>query len=94
VPKGEDAQGPILEQIDWQATTHRPIPPARYGRRSIVTYGQLHDGTRDFADLELTSSDCRDSYPSHEQVGQAEADGLEQGPAPGRRSRITAHERR
>jgi len=26
--KGEDTQGPILEQIDWQATTGRPIPPA------------------------------------------------------------------
>jgi len=26
--KGEDTQGPILEQLDWQATTHRPIPPA------------------------------------------------------------------
>jgi hypothetical protein len=28
MPKGEDTQGPILEQIDWQATTSRPIPPA------------------------------------------------------------------
>jgi DNA-binding beta-propeller fold protein YncE len=28
MPKGEDTQGPKLEQIDWQATTHRPIPPA------------------------------------------------------------------
>jgi hypothetical protein len=28
MPKGEDTQGPILEQIDWQATTNRPIPPA------------------------------------------------------------------
>jgi DNA-binding beta-propeller fold protein YncE len=28
MPKGEDTQGPILEQIDWQATTHRPIPAA------------------------------------------------------------------
>jgi hypothetical protein len=28
MPNGEDTQGPILEQIDWQATTHRPIPPA------------------------------------------------------------------
>ena len=26
--KGEDTQGPILEQIDWQATTNRPIPAA------------------------------------------------------------------
>jgi DNA-binding beta-propeller fold protein YncE len=26
--KGEDTQGPILEQIDWQASTNRPIPPA------------------------------------------------------------------
>ena len=26
--KGEDTQGPILEQIDWQATANRPIPPA------------------------------------------------------------------
>jgi len=28
MPGGEDTQGPILEQIDWQATTNRPIPPA------------------------------------------------------------------
>jgi hypothetical protein len=28
MPKGQDTQGPILEQIDWQATTNRPIPPA------------------------------------------------------------------
>jgi hypothetical protein len=28
MPGGEDTQGPILEQIDWQATTSRPIPPA------------------------------------------------------------------
>jgi hypothetical protein len=28
MPKGEDTQGPILEQIDWQATTSRPIPTA------------------------------------------------------------------
>lgn len=28
MPKGEDTQGPILEQIDWQATTRRPLPPA------------------------------------------------------------------
>jgi hypothetical protein len=28
MPKGEDTQGPILEQIDWQATTNRPIPAA------------------------------------------------------------------
>lgn len=28
MPKGEDTQGPILEQIDWQASTNRPIPPA------------------------------------------------------------------
>jgi hypothetical protein len=28
MPKGEDTQGPILEQIDWQATTNRAIPPA------------------------------------------------------------------
>jgi hypothetical protein len=28
MPKGEDTQGPILEQIDWQATTHRPVPLA------------------------------------------------------------------
>jgi hypothetical protein len=28
MPKGEDTQGPILEQINWQATTSRPIPPA------------------------------------------------------------------
>jgi DNA-binding beta-propeller fold protein YncE len=26
--KGQDTQGPILEQIDWQATANRPIPPA------------------------------------------------------------------
>ena len=26
--KGQDTQGPILEQIDWQATTSRRIPPA------------------------------------------------------------------
>ena len=28
MPKGEDKQGPILEQLDWQSTTNRPIPPA------------------------------------------------------------------
>ena len=28
MPKGEDTQGPILEQIVWQATTSRSIPPA------------------------------------------------------------------
>jgi hypothetical protein len=28
MPKGEDTQGPILEQIDWQVTTNRPIPLA------------------------------------------------------------------
>jgi hypothetical protein len=28
MPKGQDTQGPILEQIDWQASTSRPIPPA------------------------------------------------------------------
>jgi hypothetical protein len=28
MPKGEDTQGPILEQIDWQASTNRPILPA------------------------------------------------------------------
>jgi len=28
MPNGEDTQGPILEQIDWQATAGRPIPPA------------------------------------------------------------------
>jgi len=28
MPKGEDTQGPVLEQIDWQASTNRPIPPA------------------------------------------------------------------
>jgi DNA-binding beta-propeller fold protein YncE len=28
MPKGEDTQGPILEQIDWQVTAHRPIPQA------------------------------------------------------------------
>ncbi|HSR84290.1 MAG TPA: beta-propeller fold lactonase family protein [Streptosporangiaceae bacterium] len=28
MPKGQDTQGPILEQIDWQATANRPIPPA------------------------------------------------------------------
>jgi hypothetical protein len=28
MPKGQDTQGPILELIDWQATTNRPIPPA------------------------------------------------------------------
>lgn len=28
MPKGEDTQGPILEQIDWQATVGRPIPLA------------------------------------------------------------------
>jgi hypothetical protein len=28
MPKGQDTQGPILEQIDWQATTNRPIPLA------------------------------------------------------------------
>jgi hypothetical protein len=28
MPKGEDTQGPILEKIDWLATTNRPVPPA------------------------------------------------------------------
>ena len=28
MPKGQDTQGPILEQIDWQATTNRAIPSA------------------------------------------------------------------
>jgi len=28
MPKGEDTQGPILEQIDWQASTSRPVPSA------------------------------------------------------------------
>jgi hypothetical protein len=28
MPKGQDTQGPILEQIDWQATTNRAIPLA------------------------------------------------------------------
>src|SRR5262249_23645693 len=28
MPKGQDTQGPILEQIDWQASTNRPVPPA------------------------------------------------------------------
>jgi DNA-binding beta-propeller fold protein YncE len=28
MPGGEDTQGPILEQIDWQASTSRPAPPA------------------------------------------------------------------
>jgi DNA-binding beta-propeller fold protein YncE len=28
MPAGEDTQGPILEQIDWRATTSRPIPLA------------------------------------------------------------------
>jgi DNA-binding beta-propeller fold protein YncE len=28
MPKGQDTQGPILEQIDWQATTDRPLPAA------------------------------------------------------------------
>jgi hypothetical protein len=28
MPKGEDTQGPILEQIDWKASTNRPVPPA------------------------------------------------------------------
>ncbi len=28
MPKGEDTQGPILELIDWLASTSRPIPPA------------------------------------------------------------------
>jgi hypothetical protein len=28
MPKGQDTQGPILEQIDWQATANRPIPAA------------------------------------------------------------------
>jgi hypothetical protein len=27
MPKGEDTQGPILELIDWLATTSRPVPP-------------------------------------------------------------------
>src|SRR5205814_64833 len=28
MPKGEDTQGPMLEQIDWQATAGRPMPKA------------------------------------------------------------------
>src|SRR5262249_18031035 len=28
MPGGEDTQGPILEQIDWQGSPSRPIPPA------------------------------------------------------------------
>lgn len=28
MPKGQDTQGPILELIDWLASTNRPIPPA------------------------------------------------------------------
>ena len=28
MPKGQDTQGPILELIDWQATTARPAPAA------------------------------------------------------------------
>ncbi|HSS11370.1 MAG TPA: SMP-30/gluconolactonase/LRE family protein [Acidimicrobiales bacterium] len=26
MPKGQDTQGPILEMIDWEATTSRPVP--------------------------------------------------------------------
>jgi hypothetical protein len=26
MPEG-DTQGPVLEQLDWQATARRPIPP-------------------------------------------------------------------
>ena len=28
MPKGQDTQGPILEQMDWLATTSRPLPAA------------------------------------------------------------------
>jgi DNA-binding beta-propeller fold protein YncE len=28
MPKGQDTQGPILELIDWLASTNRPVPPA------------------------------------------------------------------
>jgi DNA-binding beta-propeller fold protein YncE len=28
MPKGQDTQGPVLELIDWQASTTRPVPPA------------------------------------------------------------------
>ncbi|MBO0729127.1 MAG: bifunctional YncE family protein/alkaline phosphatase family protein [Acidimicrobiaceae bacterium] len=28
MPKGEDTQGPMLEQVDWEATTNRPVPAA------------------------------------------------------------------
>jgi len=42
MPKGEDTQGPILEQLDWQATTHRPIPPAL--RQEIAKARAAADG--------------------------------------------------
>jgi hypothetical protein len=28
MPGGQDMDGPTLEQIDWQASTSRPVPPA------------------------------------------------------------------
>ena len=36
LPKGEDTQGPYLEQIDWQATTNRPVPAAL--KREVAKY--------------------------------------------------------
>src|SRR5215472_7444136 len=41
MPKGEDTQGPILEQIDWQATAGRPIPAAL---REEVAKAAQHKG--------------------------------------------------
>ena len=40
--KGEDTQGPILEQIDWQATVNRPVPPAL--RREVARARAAADG--------------------------------------------------
>jgi hypothetical protein len=44
MPKGEDTQGPILEQLDWQATTHRPIPPALKQELARSRSGADRDG--------------------------------------------------
>jgi hypothetical protein len=42
MPGGEDTQGPILEQIDWRASTSRPIPPAL--KREVADSRSTADG--------------------------------------------------
>ena len=42
MPKGEDTQGPILEQVDWQASTNRSSPPAL--RREVAKSRSGADG--------------------------------------------------